>query len=121
MLGFQFQILTLLFIVGKMTPARRNEIQNLIDRMFNFDYFTAYSDDHSVWQNGLRNENKLKSNIKTMNLTQEEKELVLRVLGYRFDASYLESKEFYNCVANRPLWNEGDSEIKLHIKNMLGI
>jgi hypothetical protein len=64
------------------------------------------SDDHSVFVNGNKNEAILKKSIEKLKLSKEEKEKILRVLGYRFDANYLESKEFYNCIADRPLWNE---------------
>lgn len=85
---------------------RTYQLQELVEKMYKFDYYTCYSDDHSVWKNGVKSENNLKEYIENLNLSIEEKEKILRVLGYRFDASYLESKEFYNCVAERPLWND---------------
>jgi hypothetical protein len=89
---------------------RNFQLQQLIEKLYKFDYYTCFSDDHSVYVNGQKNEEILKEDIEKLKLSKEEKEKILRVLGYRFDANYLESKEFYNCVPDLPLFN--DSSLK---------
>jgi hypothetical protein len=89
-------------------PQRRFQLQELINTLYRFDYFTAFSDDHNVYSDGLIKEEELKKNIDSFKLTKEEKELILRVLGYRYDANYLESLEFYNCIAKDGLWSQNN-------------
>lgn len=93
---------------------RTYQLQELVNRLHRFDYYTCFSDDYSVTVQGRKNEEQLKEDIKKLKLSKEEKEKVLRVLGYRFDANYLENKEFYNCIADQPLWNEN-----LPLKNII--
>jgi hypothetical protein len=104
----------------KPLPQRRFQLQELIDNLYKFDYFTAFSDDYRVYSNGLVKESELKKTIEAFKLTEDEKHFILRVLGYRFDANYLESREFYDCVPENGLWNE-NNRIKPVIKNFLGL
>jgi len=98
------------------------QLQYLINAIINFDHFYEYSDDHRVWTTGRENKSKIMEAIAMANLTEEERLLMFDTIGKIFDQRYLDSVERYgNVIAKRPLWNEGDSDIRTIIAGMCGV
>ena len=98
---------------------RNNVLKELVNKLWRFDWYTEYSDDYSVTRQGYKNKAELKEYIKNLNLTVEEIEKVLIVLSYRIDANYLESKQWYDCIADQELCSTGNNRHLNMIKGFL--
>lgn len=91
-----------------------------VKRLYYFDHWTEYSDDHSVWRQGVENKQKLRAELQQANLTAEEKQTILARVGVLSDDRYKESLAKYSCIAERPLWDEGEGpELKRVIRGYL--
>ena len=92
------------------------------NQFLSFDFWTAYSDDYSVYKRGLESERALRRQVAEANLSDYEKEQILARVGIQSDDRYLKAREKYNCIAEQPLWNEEDGpELKRYVKSYLGI
>lgn len=98
------------------------QLKYLIDAIYFFDHFYNYSDDHSVWNRGRERKSKIMEMVAMAKLTEEERLLIFDNIGRRMDEQYIQSVERYgNTIAKRPLWNEGDSEIRTIVASMCGV
>ena len=98
---------------------RTEELQALIDRVWRFDHYYMYSDDHYVWRRGEAGLDKLQKDIKAMEVTTEEVEQIMEEIGRRSDKHYLDARAKYTSVAVSPLWNEGDGPQLKHMVRRL--
>ena len=78
------------------------------NKFLSFDFWTAYSDDYRVYKRGREAEQALHKEVQDAKLSDYEKEQILARTGIESDRRYLESRQKYSCVAEAPLWNEGD-------------
>lgn len=98
------------------------QLKYLIIAIINFDHFYQYSDDHRVWTEGREKKSKVMEMIEMAKLTEEERLLIFDSVGRVFDDRYQKSVEQYgNVIAKRPLWNEGDSELRTIVAHMCGV
>ena len=83
------------------------KIEYWVNRLFFFDRYYEYSDDHSVWKAGVNAKAKLNDEAKNAQFTEHEGTEILRLLGEKWDTAYRECKRKYGDVVNDLFWNEG--------------
>lgn len=81
-----------------MNWKQQQKIQYWVDRLDRFDWHTAMSDDHRVYTKGEADKRVLWEELNHAELTTEEKETIVRIIGYRTVARHKESAEYYDCV-----------------------
>lgn len=86
----------------------RQRIFYWADKLSGFDHFYMFSDSMDVWRKGSEKEKVLREEVEKANLSEDEKETILKVIGIRSDASYREAHIKYDCIAKANLWDEKD-------------
>ena len=87
---------------------KRRRIFYWADKLGCFDHFYMFSDSMDVWTKGSEKEKVLREEVEKANLSDDEKETILKVIGIRSDASYKEAHIKYDCIAKSNLWDEKD-------------
>lgn len=89
-----------------------NKIETFVKRLDQFDYNASYSDDNSVWKRAAEAEKQLQTDIIAANLSAEEKHTIVEMLTQINDTRYLKNKEMFSCIADVPLWSDGNNNFK---------
>lgn len=89
-----------------------NEIELVVKKLDQFDFSSQYSDDPYFWKKGLLAEKVLREEIMQMNLDEEQKKQVIETLTKINDENYLKVKAQFSCIADMPLWSEGNLNFK---------
>lgn len=89
-----------------------NKIETFVKRLDQFDYNSVYSDDMKVWKASRVAERNLMDDIVEAELTDEEKQTIIEMLTELNDTRYLKNKAMFSCIADTPLWADGDLNFK---------
>lgn len=91
-------------------------------RLHNFDINAAFSDDRRVWERYLADNKQLTADIAAANLNDNDKFVIMAIVGKRNDELYTEAKARWGDVlADEPLWAAKSNARYVFCAGMLGV
>lgn len=91
-------------------------------RLHNFDLTASYSDDRRVWERYLADHKQLVADVAAANLNDNDKTVIMAIVGKRSDELYTEAKARWGDVlANEPLWSAKSNARYVFCAGMLGL